>query len=129
MKHVNQASVPWLGHSNNFPPNFEEISQDDFWNLMQHNYHVVAWAGAWLVNIPKDDPWYGASLTIFVNEFDNTGFGFVKHVERAKYATPQRYFKCGACVHEYEEVGSPGKCLHTYKCSKCDHAYTVDSSD
>lgn len=129
MKHVNEASVPWLGHSNKFPPNFEEISEDDYWSLFSCNYHTVSWAGAWLVNVEKDNPWYGAQLTIFVSEFDSTGFGFVKHVERARYVAPKKFFKCGSCIHSYKEIGSPGRCLHTYKCEKCGHSYTVDSSD
>lgn len=32
------------------------------------------------------------------------------------------------CCHEYEDKATVGNCLHEWKCKKCSHTITVDSS-
>lgn len=129
MKHVNEASCPWLGHSNKLPPNFTEVSSDEFWRWFSQHYHLCSWALHWIVKEDKGHPFYGAQLTLFVNEHERNGFGFVKRVSEALYVTPKTYFRFFDCEHDMQHVANLGRCLNSYKCSKCDFRETIDSSD
>ena len=33
-----------------------------------------------------------------------------------------------ACVHKYQHHATVGRCLNSYRCTKCGHETTVDSS-
>lgn len=53
---------------------------------------------------------------------DETGFAFVNTDKTI------RIFLFG-CVHEMEQHSNDGRCLNTYRCSKCGYMRQVDSSD
>lgn len=129
MKHVNEASCPWLGHSNKLPPNFEEVSSDEFWSWFSYHYHICAWALRYIVNEPKQHSLYGKSLTMFIDLQKRNGYGFSKEVENAKGVTPKLYFKFYDCDHSMKLYTNLGNCLNQYKCEKCGFSETIDSSD
>lgn len=72
------------------------------------------------------------SATIFV--YDD--FSYV--VEHNHWEKSQKFWKVAKCHHDYKEIGIErarklgithfGNCFHVYECSKCHHAYGVDSS-
>lgn len=120
----------WMGHGNALPPNFKLTTKNEYWRAFCYASSLDN-ERRYLVRpeVKETNPeLYGANAVCFINDFDKTGFGFIIKVERAAYVEPDVYFKFALCEHEYKHE-NVGKCLHEYTCTKCGHAYTVDSSD
>jgi len=119
---------PWLGHGNKYPPNFELISEDEYWAAFDHQFHNFEWTTKYLTQVEPDDFLRGKSLTLFIRPWEKTGIGFVPRVVNARGVTPLLFFKFAECVHEYGPARNVGNCLNSYTCMKCGHGETIDSS-
>lgn len=122
-----------LGHYNHPPPNFREVTETEFAQCR------VAGGFPLYVEARQIDPKrlpegmarYYLDVMLFWNN-DSTGWAF----HREYYTRKVRYFLFG-CDHDQKGEFTPeekaklpsGRCLHSYKCSKCGLIETVDSSD
>lgn len=115
----------WLGSYNAVPPNYERITEDQFWQQFSGG---ESWErqGKWVTLVKKGHRLDHKHLTLFVFH-DQTGVGFVERTENAHAAKPKVFFKTYACAHVYKER-NVGKCLTEYSCIKCPYGYTQDSS-
>jgi hypothetical protein len=118
----------WLGHFNEPPPNLTTITEAQFWQKFDSGAaDPTSKERAWLVHTPKDHPFYATNLVLFCYS-DDTAVGFVRRVHEALPAPPTTFVRAARCNHTFTER-TVGRCLHEYRCTLCDYAYTVDSSD
>lgn len=114
------------GGYNDLPPNFKEISYQDFIDSQFFTYtpRLVDTRQAY----EKDSEgrnvgsYRGLHLYLFG---DGTGIAIEKYWDSG---WKLKYHKFAKCEHEFTEQ-EVGRCLHEYKCKKCGYTETVDSSD
>lgn len=121
-----QGEHAWVGAYNDLPPNFERITQAEFWKKFDGGYVPLFRTDKWVVSVARVHPLYAKHIHMFVYD-DKTAVGYVSKTEHAAPVKPDIYFKAALCHHEMREVSSRGF-LHTYQCTKCPYNYTVDSS-
>jgi hypothetical protein len=118
------------GNSSALPPNFEEITLEqfshskffvyvpDFWEYRQiwkdEDVQRFAWG--------KDNRHYAFSIRL-AYMYDGTGFGLVSDYS----ANTVRYFKFAYCIHTMKEK-TIGNCLHELTCTQCGFKEQIDSS-
>jgi hypothetical protein len=121
------------GRFNDAPPNFTEITADEF---AQGGFFTWVKEGIEFRQISPDTidmkkmlspVKYMLGITLFfMNHGDNFGL--------AQYEGKVRYFKFADCFHEWHEIsakeaGKPAfNCYHYMKCSKCGAQHEYDSS-
>ena len=125
-----------FGGYNDFPPNWREISAEEFAVKMNHYNFSEAESR----QMREKDDWYNlhvpAQLFFY---WDGTGLAVsytnTWNSEKFKYDYTAKFFAFG-CDHEYqfsdwnsEKFGPQFRCNHALKCKKCGHEYAVDSSD
>lgn len=118
--------VEKFGRFNDFPPNWKEVSDDEFWGLfMTYMPHVEEYRQM----LPKDRknaPAIGAKL-YFYN--DDVGLAMVENYDFKEHKwLPPKLFKFFICDHEYIPLPQRFNCLHESRCKKCGHFKSVDSS-
>lgn len=131
------------GKYNDFPPNWREITQDEFARSLFFHYTPDFIDFRQMYEKDKDGkraynaPYTSGKLFFFWNK---TGIGIVDTYEDKKYNAKKilRFFKFG-CEHKYRELSREesakkgrthfGRCYHIEECTTCGHIWEYDSSD
>lgn len=106
-------------------PNLERCTEADFWG-----YHMT-WSfdsDAIYMGDMELDGVRGTVRLYYVSKGRRANGGFAvltKYEHGGKHSI--HYFKWSACDHTFSSRRT-GNCLHVYTCTKCGHAYEVDSS-
>lgn len=116
----------WVGRHNDLPPNYERISETEFWQRFAGGELWVDMTSKWLCNLKAGHPLKHKHLRLFLYH-DQTAIGYVERIEAARAAKPKVFFRAYACAHEFKSR-TVGRCLTEYTCTKCPYGYTVDSS-
>jgi len=120
------------GRYNYLPPNFKEITEKEFVDSAFFTYNPELYEFRQVIYKLGNKEYYrGLKLYYF---HDGTGIGIMRDFENGKV----HYFKFAKCEHEMVELGyqecqkekifHAGSCYHVYKCLKCGHVESRDSS-
>ena len=116
------------GGFNSFPPNWQEISEAEFWE----RFAGVSWDMDFRQMLPYDSHMLQVvSARLFWPSYlDDEGLGLVEQYDykTGKDVTP-KFYRFFVCEHEWEHVATPYNCYNEYKCKKCSAIKGVDSSD
>jgi hypothetical protein len=108
------------GKDHQLPPNFTEITPEEFARSMFFTHSPLFWEYRQVNAIHVGRHVGDLRLAYFFNQ---TSIAF----ESA--AGQPRYFKFGPCLHVSTTRENVGNCLNTYTCNDCGYAQTIDSSD
>ena len=119
------------GKYNDAPPNFEEITVEDFAKSMFFTYTPKKIEFRQVLNYKG-----GHFLNLHMFFFhDNTGIA----MHNEFWEGTVTYFKFALCEHEFFELSQMecskknikhhGMCWHVYECTKCGYRESQDSSD
>jgi tRNA U34 2-thiouridine synthase MnmA/TrmU len=115
------------GGYNDLPPNFKEITYQDFIDSQFFTYTPQLIDNRQAYNVDKKGNRVGNYRGLHLYLFgDGTGIAIEKYYDNGKWAL--KYHKFAKCEHEYTEK-TIGRCLHEYKCKKCGYTEEIDSSD
>ena len=113
-----------FGRYNDFPPNWREASEDEFWGkfMVDPKRHEEFRQ----MRVGKGEQYVSARLYFYDHD---EGLAMVNNYDwkEFKYRTPKLY-KFALCEHEWNYVGTPYNCYNTYKCVKCGATKGIDSS-
>lgn len=121
-----RAHEATFGNFNDFPPGWKEVSQAEACKtkFFQCNPTLIEYRQMFTRDaegIPR-----GQSIHATLYHFgDGTGVALAGDYWKGKVS----WFTFAACAHEYVEQDTSRGCLHDYRCEKCGHTYTTDSSD
>lgn len=126
IERINERQIPTsfnqLGGFNDFPPNWEELSEAEFSHSRFFIYSPTYRDFRQMIRRNgKPAPFIEANLYIY-----NDGSGYAISADRKQGKV--RYYKFAVCEHDYE-VQHGRKYEHIYTCKKCGHSYIQDSSD
>jgi hypothetical protein len=138
-KWYTEASV---GGYNTLPPNWEEISEQDF---VQSEFFVYPPSHREFRQVVSDGKWMDVWLYYLHNRPE--GFAITRAYQDGSYRK-LRYFRFAACQHDWVEIINPqawaekvkrfprlqgkaiwGRCAHNLICDKCGDYKFLDSSD
>lgn len=135
-KEEREAHETKWGRYNDAPPNFTEITAEEFarsgfftWCKvgMEHRQIMPDRIGNSKMLNPITNGVLGISL-FYMNHGENFG------IANDYWANKVRYFKFADCFHDWKEIsakeaGKPSlNCYHYCKCSKCGASWEYDSS-
>jgi hypothetical protein len=121
------------GDYNDAPPNFKEITEEEFAQSMFFTYSPEYTEYRQILLDPDSKRKEALSVKLYFF-FDGNGFGMANDY----WAKKVRYFRFKKCDHKAVEL-SPvearkkgivhhGNCYHVLECSKCGYIHSYDSS-
>lgn len=125
-----------FGDFNSFPPNWKEITPQEFSKSMFFIYHPKYVDFRQMIRCFEtgqnmDGPMVQANLFIY---HDDTGIALI-----SDHKNNVRYYHFAVCEHKMVEITMKeakdlgvahfGSCWHVYKCEKCGYLESADSSD
>jgi hypothetical protein len=132
-----------FGSYNDFPPNWREITQEEFASSLFFSYTPdwIDFRQMLPPRVPGKPSTYSGMVSAYLYFFWNkTGIGIVSTYEGKTYNAKKvlKYFKFG-CDHKYRELSREesakkgrthhGMCYHIEECTTCGHIWEYDSSD
>ena len=119
------------GDSNSLPPNFREISEEEFAQSKFFVYSPEKWEWRQITK-PEDIAKFkwGEEQRSYVFDirmayfYDGTGVA----LEHDYWLGKVRYFAFSVCDHKERTQRNVGNCLNEYTCTSCGFKETVDSS-
>jgi hypothetical protein len=129
-----QPSAEFLskyGKDNGLPPNFREITEEDFAKSKFFTYSPDFWEYRQISRREDYEKFkWGTEQRSYVFSlrmayfFDGTGIA----LEHDYWAGKVRYFSFAVCEHKEREQRNVGNCLNEYTCVACGYKETIDSS-
>jgi hypothetical protein len=118
--HVRRNIKEKAGGYNDYPPNWREITLEDFAKSKFFMYYPVYNEVRQM--LAPGQPMVRAQLFWY---HDESGIALVNDF----WAGTVKYFAFATCEHELVVIGRPYNCFTEYTCTKCDWKTAVDSSD
>lgn len=122
-----------LGGYNDWPPNAEEVSQDEFWDA----FFSGDWTYAGARQPRRRRAERGVHGVVYVDHgrvdarlwWRGTGDGLMvtRRFTPEDRHTATRFYRFAACVHDWE-VAHEANCYREYACRRCGARHAVDSS-
>ena len=127
MKSIEQRREDNHGRYNDFPKNWMQISEEEFWE----RFAIWHWDMDSRQMYPEGQ--VGQTKMVGARLFwrgDDEGLGIVEQYDwkKQKHVKPT-FFRFYLCEHEWEHSATLGRCYNRYKCKKCGATKEVDSGD
>jgi hypothetical protein len=124
------------GSFNDEPPNFKQISEDEFAKSHFFTYHpdFMEHRQIFLKDLPRDMRVVGLFTIYMFYYWDGTGIA----IHNDWWGGKVYYFSFAKCDHDYRELSQKeakskghdhwGMCFHVYECRECGFTMSQDSS-
>ena len=124
METIEQRREANHGRYNDFPKNWTQISEEEFWE----RFAIWHWDMDFRQMLPKDGSTMVSARLFWKG--DDEGLALVERYDwnKMRHVRPT-FFRFYLCDHEWEHVAELGRCYDRYKCKKCGAIKEVDTSD